>query len=409
MKTKGVGDVIKKAAKLLLVAALLLPATGCWSRRELNDLAIAAAIGIDKRNGEFEVSAQVTVPGEVASKKTGGDSSMPVVTFYAKGKTVFEAVRKLTTITPRKIYFSHIRMLVFGEDLAREGIAETLDVLSRDHELRTDFYIAVVKGASAKELLAIFTPMEKIPANRLFSSLEISDKTWGQTAAVHLDEFIDTLVSKGKSPALTGIRIIGDPVLGSSKENIERIDVPVSLKYVGIGVFNKDKLVGWLNVDESRGYNYITDEIQNTTEVVPCPQGGRISTEVIRSKTELKGKVVNGSPQAYVHVRVEQNVADVGCNLDLTKPKTIVQLEAMTRGVIEDKINKVVHAAQRDYKVDIFGFGEAIRRDNPRMWKKWEKDWNRHFEDMTVNVKVEVKIRGIGTVSNSILKEMEER
>jgi spore germination protein KC len=36
--------------------------TGCWSRHELNDLAIAVGIGIDKTGDQYQVSAQVVYP-----------------------------------------------------------------------------------------------------------------------------------------------------------------------------------------------------------------------------------------------------------------------------------------------------------------------------------------------------------
>src|SRR4051794_14201842 len=135
-----------KHLRLLLAVALLFPLTGCWDKRELNELAISVALGIDKVDGQYQVTAQVVQPGEVAAKKGGNGGSAPVTMYQEKGVTTFEAIRKMTTISPRKIYAAHLRIVVFSEELAREGIGEALDLLSRDYELRTDYYLLVAKG-----------------------------------------------------------------------------------------------------------------------------------------------------------------------------------------------------------------------------------------------------------------------
>src|SRR5207253_4416944 len=122
---------------LLLISFL----TGCWSSKELNELSIVTALGIDKTENGYLVSAQIINPGEIAGKTSSGRTE--VIRFMKSGNTILEAIRKLATDSPRKIYVSHLRVVVFGEKLAREGIGKTLDILSRDHEMRSDFYLMV--------------------------------------------------------------------------------------------------------------------------------------------------------------------------------------------------------------------------------------------------------------------------
>jgi spore germination protein KC len=98
--------------------------TGCWSRHELNDLAIAVGIGIDKIGDRYQISAQVVLPSQIAGSK-GGSPQAPVNLYKATGSTVYEALRKITTISPRKIYISHLRILVLGEDSVKSYTALT--------------------------------------------------------------------------------------------------------------------------------------------------------------------------------------------------------------------------------------------------------------------------------------------
>ena len=383
----------RKFIMLGILILVLTVNTGCWSRRELNELAIEVAMGFDKSGDKYRITSQVVDPGEVAAKE-GGTGRTPVITYQATADTPFEARRKMTTMSPRKIYSAHIRMVVIGEELARDGIRNFLDFLSRDHEHRADFFIVVAKGTSAENVLKILTPLEKIPANELFDSLKTSERAWAPTSGVTLHDLISDLVSKGKHPVLTGLKVKGSQEIGESKENIEEMDTPTQLQYTGLGVFKKDKLVGWLNEAESKGYNYIMDNVKSTVGHIRCPKGGKAVLEVIRSKADMKGKVKNGKPEADVEIRIEANVGEVECkNLDLTQTNTIYEMEARSAEKIKEFAEKTIKKAQKKYKADIFGFGEAIRRADPKFWKQIEKNWDQEFPDLPVNVKVDFKIR----------------
>ncbi|PLR80696.1 Ger(x)C family spore germination protein [Bacillus canaveralius] len=399
-----------KVLMSFVLIILLVPLTGCWNRRELNELAIAVAMGIDKSGEQYQVSAQIVNPGEIVTQKGGGTNS-PIVTLTSTGDSMMEAVRKMTIKSPRKIYFAHLRLFVIGEELAREeGIAKTLDLISRDPEFRTDFFIIVAKETTAEQVLKIFSiPLEKIPANKMFESLETSQKVWAVTATQTLDELISDLVAAGTNPLLTGVEVTGDPARGEKRENIQKTSPQAILKINGMAAFYKDKLVGWLNEDESKGANFINDKVKSTVVTVQCPKKGNISVELIRSKTKVSGKVVNGRPEVDVTVRTEANVAEVQCGeVDLSKTQTIYDLETKTEQAIQSDIEAALNKAQKDYKSDIFGFGEAIHKADPAYWKKAKKDWKKEFVNLQANIKVDVKIRRIGTLSKSFLNELKE-
>ncbi|UNK16847.1 Ger(x)C family spore germination protein [Paenibacillus sp. N3/727] len=382
--------------------------TGCWNRRELNEIAIAVGMGLDKVGKQYRVSVQVVNPKEVASGK--GQGLSPAILYTTEGDTILEAVRRMSTLSPRKIYFSHLRMLLIGESLAREGMAESLDLLQRDQEIRSDFYLVVTQNSSAEEVLKIMTPLEKVPANKLFNTLETSEKYWSPSLTDTLDETIRDLIDDGKHPVLSGLRIVGDPKVGVSKKNVENIDISTELKDSGLAAFKEDKLIGWLNEEESKGYNYIRGNVKSTAGHVDCLGGGKLTTEVVRTKAKIKGRVVQGQPQVNVTLQAEQNIAAVECrNLELIKTETIRQIEKESEAEIISLMESAIKKAQNSFGADIFGFGEAIRRADPKAWKKMKEDWDeRYFTDLPVHIKVKVKIRRIGTVGDSFLNNTKE-
>lgn len=395
-------------AAVLLTVVLLSVTTGCWNRRELNDLAIAAGLGIDLTdNGEYRVSAQVVKPGEITQSK-GSSLSSPVLLYSETGSTVFEAIRKMTITSPRKIYLAHLRVLVIGEKLARKGIGEALDLLSRDQELRTDFFIVVAKGGKAEDILKVLTPLDKIPSVKMFNSLEISEKVWAPTTKVTLDKLVTAFASTGRQPVLSALQVAGDQETGNKTGNLERIEQAAYLKYTGLAALKQDKLIGWLNEDQSKGLNYILGNVKSTVGFVNCPGGGKTAMEVIRTDSKMKARIVDGKPVAEVEVRLETNVGEVLCKIDLTKEESIFELEKRSNQMIKSFIAAALQQAQKQLKIDIFGFGEAVYRSDPKAWKQVEPDWDRHFSDMHIQVKVVSKVRRVGTTNNTFLNKLKE-
>lgn len=396
---------MRKSILILLILTLFL--SGCWDRRELNELGITMALGIDKTDNKYLVSAQVVVPSEV-SMKTSSAGRSAVTLYQATGESIYEAFRKMTKNSPRKIYPGHLLILVISEELAKEGIAESLDLLSRDWELRPDFYVVVAKNSTASEVLNVNTPIESIPANKMYSSLQVSEKNWAGTEGVILDELVKNLLAEGKEAVLTGIEVIGDKEIGSSKQNVETITSSAQIQYDHLAVFKADQLVGWLNEEESRGYADITNNVKTTVTSIPCPKEGEITLNIFHYQSKITGAINKGEPEVNIKIQAEADIGEVQCQMDLTKPGTIEELEKFYEKKVEGIIHQTIEAMQNEYESDIFGFGEAISRSNPKEWKKMKEHWDQKFSELTTNVQIDMKIRRTGTVNNSFLEKLKD-
>lgn len=390
---------------IMIFTTCVFSLTGCWSSKELNAIAIATAIGIDKSDEGYLLTVQIINPGEIASKTPTTRTS--VTTYRTVGETLFQAFRRLTVEAPRKVYFSHVQKVVFGEEMAKSGILDPLDFLSRDHEMRTDFLLVIAKNTTADKLLNVLTPMDKIPATKMVSSLEMSEKNWAPTHAIKLDDLINTMTSDGHESILTGIFIKGDPEIGMDISNVEKVDPPTTIQIDHIGVFKEDKLIGWLNEDESKGVNYINNNVKSTIVNVPC-NGGHTSIELIETKTSLNATVNSHTPIITVKVQAEGNVGDVECKIDLTNPDTITTLEQKLEQDIKSKMESTVETAQNDFNSDIFGFGELLHRSNPREWREMKGNWNEEFKNVIVKYDVHASIKRLGTITESFQRKVGE-
>ncbi len=379
--------------------------SGCWDSEELADLSIVTALGIDKEEDKYKVTVQILNPSELAGDTLTTRS--PVNSYTETGDTLMEALRRLTTTVPRRMYFSHLRIIILGEEFARDGIAGILDLLSRDHEMRTDFLFAVVKDDSAKNVLEILTPLEKIPANKLWGMIQTSEEVWSGVASVEIDELISAVTSKGKEASITGLQIIGDPEAGSKLPNVENI-VPFTM--IGAyheGAFQDDKFVGWLNENQTRMLNNIANKVKSTVITIPCGEKGNLSLEVLNSNTEKKAKVKGNTPTIDVTITKQTNIADVSCVLDLTDSTEITRLQKKVEKDLGKLMEESVKGIQ-EMGTDIFGFGEEFKKNHFTYWKTVENNWDDVFSNqLEVNIKLDVQIKGTGTTNQSFFNDIQ--
>lgn len=367
-------------------------------------------MGLDKKGNKILLSQQIVNPGAITAKGGAASSDAPVTLFQETGNSIQDAGRKMITSSTRKVYTGQLQMLIIGEELAKEGLSDVLDHISRDHQYRKDFFVVIARGTKAENILKVYTLIDRIPANKMQRSLDNASKALGTTASVNTDQFMSDIINKGKEAVLTGIKVHGNRALGETTKNGQQIDPSAELHYNGLAVFKKDRLVGWLNEEESKGYIYTQGEIRSTTVVFPCPRGKKnITVEVLRTQEKTQFKKINGTPQIDIKISLEGNVSDAQCAIDLSKPETITQLEKLTEKDIKRTIAAALKAAQKKYKSDIFGFGDVINRTNPTYWEKVQKDWDQQeFPDLQVNVEVKADIRRVFLTKKSFRERMEE-
>ncbi len=401
---------MRHLVKLTVTFMALLLLTGCWSRKELNELSIASALGIDKHGDKYTLSVQIVNPSVITTVTGNNGIALPVVTRdITSTETLFAALREVTRIASRKVYASHIQMLVIGEELAREGIAPALDFLSRDHAMRTDFFIIVAKQTTAENILKILTPLDNIPSDHLHSSLIAAEKNWGGTTQINLHDLIYDLLSPGADPVLAALRIKGDTRAGALKSNTARITPAALLSYEGLGAFDNDRLVSWYTPQETKAYNFLKGKIKSVPVSMSCPGGGKATIEIFRSGRKMKGSIVDGQPQASVHIKAEANVADLECERPLSNLAAMKDMEQAAAQNIEAFIKAAIHKSQQ-LKTDSFGFGDMIYRSRPKQWKKISKEWKSvYFPKLKVDVVANIKIGGTGSVTDSFLPKMKEK
>ncbi len=381
----------QKTFSIILLIALSLLLSGCWNRRELSNLSIMQAIGIDKtEDGQISITVQILKPGSIKSKNSEDDKATTTLT--VTGKTIQEAFRNATTEADRKLYGAHVKVVVIGEETAKMGIAPLLDLFNRDHEDRRTRFMFIAHG-KAKDVLETENPQEKIPAKAIESLAKATTST-SQIPKVILNDVLKTIASKTSAPFIPGIEVIEEKKAEKSKKK---------LKLEGTAVFKEDKLIGWLDKKETRGLLWILGQVKSGILIVnsPSDEDKYVSLEIIRASSKVKPKFMDDRFIMNVKVTETGNFSEQFSGARLTTPETFKQLEEKQKAAIHEEINAVIYKAQKELGVDIFKFGEAVHREYPQEWKELKTRWAEEFTNLDINVDIDASLRNVGMIMST--------
>ena len=389
----------KKSVLLILMLSISLLLSGCWSSHEVNTLGLTVAIGIDKVGDGYLISEQLINPKAIASQKATHES--PAVVYTAEGANIAEAIKRLATMTPRKIYSSHLRMVILSEEIAKDGITDIVDYLLRFHEYRTDFFFAVAKGITANEILMTLTPIEVVPGISMYDKVKMSSEEWAPTRATQIIELANDIMADGINPIISSVELTENEEKPTSTEVLAKIGGYEQLKFQALAAFRDDVFVGWLNERESKGCNYITGAVKRTTGFA-SENGVELSYEVVKVKTKKKAVIENDTPRIDVKISIKCGVIGVKGDMDVSKMENKETMSMMAEKKVTQLCRESVQKAQEDLKTDIFGFGELIHREDPDYWKTVKDNWNDAFPDIPVDIEVDVHILSTGDMTKPI-------
>lgn len=372
---------MKRVFKILgIYILILLILSGCWSRRELEKLNLVIGSGLDKGpDNNILFTVQIVKPGALkAPGGQGGGGDKPFWNITVPGLTAFDTFRNTTLESNQKVYYQHNRVLILGEEFARDGVRKHLDLFFRDHDIRWTIRVLVSKN-KASEILAVETETTSLPGF-FIDELVQAQGNRSQTPDVDLKQILLGLMSNGIHPVAPIIKIEGE---GKEKKLI----------ISKTAVFRDDKMVGELNEKESRGLLWIINQIKSGVINVRYPTWDGFTTlEILRASSQIIPVIREGEIQIDAKIKVESNIGSQMYSTDVTKEKTWETLNKLQIEHVTQEAESAIKKA-KELKSDIFGFGSAIHREFPQQWKEMKKDWDELFPYLVVNVEVESELR----------------
>lgn len=374
---------------IINIAVLLLFNTGCWNRLEPEERILVIAMGFDRaeKSGDIKIVTRIVNPQGLTGQDSGGGqgNKNPILVLAADGETPYKALKTLDSISNRTIDFSHTGFILFSEEIAREGTANIFDFLSREERTRLIVDLAVADGDLQKMMEVTFT-IQELGGKNFIRLLETCGKVRSTVQEKSLREVLNRFSQPGWEVVLPRLLLMEDEEGKISEES------PV--KAGGMAVFKKDRMVGWLNEQETKGMLWVLNEMDSTAYVLEAPPepGEKVTVEIIQSNAELKARVDGEEVFITVFIKADgriQETTTFSKEWLTTESRYTESLERRLAQAVRNDVETALKKAQKELKSDVFGFGNLIYRTRYQDWIKLEDNWEQIYPGVKVEVIVE--------------------
>ncbi|WP_079528333.1 Ger(x)C family spore germination protein [Solibacillus isronensis] len=361
--------------KLILLFTCIIFLVGCAEQKILERISLTTLVGFDL--GDKDKLAATAVIRQI-----NPDLESKIELQSATALTSRGARAKIDLKTSKSIGSGQLRVVLFGEELAKAGLNENIHILKMNSEISNATYMATVEGSLDNILEYKYENITDL-GQHIYQLIKYNvDKRYIISSTLHE-------VNRDK---LTFLGSYSMPILKREEESIQ---------ISGIAFFNKGKIVGKLPAEEAiyilmvKGKtNSGTLELEipiTTLEKSPSDFSGKIPIAIDSIDSKRKIKLVDPEvPEFNLTIDIKCRLLEVDSDVSTDGSNIFHKLEKEINKKIESEINQIIDYSH-EIETDIFQFGEYYKAQNRHADIDKEK-WNEMYSEMKVNVTVNTTI-----------------
>lgn len=374
---------MRRIKSLLLIPLLLIGLFGCAEQKLLEKVGLTVLLGYDLGD-----ESDLSTTAVIRQVNPEFQSNIEVIT--AEDKTSKGTRTKINRKTSKKIVAGQLRVILYGDEKAKQGIDETLNALGRDADISSSIYLAVVEGESKSLLSYNYENVEDI-GQHIFKLLEQNIKE-EQIISTTLHEVSHDYHSIGEDIAM--------PMLTQEGETIN---------ISGMALFKKGKMVGILPAEDSfylklsrdrydSGTFETTIESENLEGALKNNPPKEISVVLDTIKSQKELKLINQTePEFNLYIKMSARLLELNVDMDLGNSKNIANMEKAINDRLSSEITRVIRYCQ-EVNSDVFGFGQQYQ-SSVRNSNLTDEKWEKIYQNARVNVKLDFNINRSGTLN----------
>ncbi len=410
----------------------------------IEHLAYVLVLGIDKgEKARLKISTQFI---NVASSSSGASSdSSQIVLTSCEANSMFSGLNLLNSYIGKEINLAHCSVVVFSEEIAKEGISSEIYSLINNEEIRSSANI-VVTNCKAYDYINNSKPNLENLTSKYFDTFDITSKLTGYFSNITLGDFFNNLSESNSDPiaVLGGLNstarseentsssnsseesssssnsgnsgnINGEASNSNSSsqdvEEQEKQDIETNqnnlvagkssivggrgTEDLGIAIFSGDKYIGELTVWESICHSLITNSIDTCIISVEDPLVENKQLEIQLSpnkKSKITSNIENGDININIELNLIANILSLNSNINYEDTDTINKISTATQNRLNDELNKYFDKIARKYNVDIDKYYLSILKYFPYQKKFDDFNYKEKLKNANFNCNTHVNI-----------------
>ncbi|GAA0502892.1 Ger(x)C family spore germination protein [Salinibacillus aidingensis] len=347
----------------IVLSTVVLLTAGCGIERQIvDDISLVTAVGYDPAEGN-------KIQGTIAVPNFQAEGTVMTEIFSDTAMLMRENSAKLNTEANRPLATGKLEVILFNQELAKEGIQKLKDVFVRDPSIGSRARLAITEGPTQEVLTRQYWDND---AGMYLSDMLEQNIDRGTIPETNLHLFVYALYSKGADPYL--------PYL--SVEDMVSID--------GIALLDHDRYVGKIPYEQTYTFNSLVGDFQNAT--FPIHRGDKKSATVsnISSDRTIQFKGSGKNMELIIDVKQKGILREYrGGKITKKVLKNIEEsMEKQMKKQAKDILKKL-----KELNIDPLALGNEYHSEHRNFsWKEWEK----MYPELKFTPKIDVKIMEYG-------------
>jgi spore germination protein len=334
----------------------------------------AAAVDLENDNRVKITANFPTFP------ENGEENTLAEGLLSASAETLKGARILLNNRAQKPLVFGQLRLMLFSEELAKQGLEPYVDSLYRDPAVGNRIYLAIAEGDDAASFLEADQESGELSGGYLPDLIEHNMDT-SILPSINMHQFLFSLYNDGRDPHL--------PVLKQG-ENGDFV--------WGTALFQGEKLHSMLDHDDSFILKIMKETARLATkqfEVMNEGTSNFVVIENISSKAVRKLDKSGVNPVFTIHITINGAIEDYNGEENLDDESIIKGIELSVESQISNQAEDLLKQFQKD-SIDPVGFGEKYRSTT----RNWDSDeWkNEIYPNAQFEVRTDLKIIQSGAI-----------
>ncbi|HWL23233.1 MAG TPA: Ger(x)C family spore germination protein [Ureibacillus sp.] len=346
---------IKHIVCLLLVSSLL---TGCWDLRENERMFYVMGVGVDYKDGMYEVYLQIISFVNVAKSEQVNQDVIQAEVSSAKGKTFTEAIFKLYHSLDEELYWGHLTFFIVTDNvMKKDHIDSVLNTLTQHTDTRYQTWVFCTDEPLEEFLLAV--PLLK----RSITLTSLSDPKNSFVQESYIEPIsMRELIIQINEPSYD-VKI---PYVTMKKDWETEKGPDQSVNMSGVGIISPEDFKGFIKGEKANGLKWLSHETLRTqiTSKIVGSEDNNYLTVVLKNTSVQVDPIVQGNDVQFditLHASLSLN-----SNTDTVSSK---EMEDTVKKVVKEEILTTFKEGL-DRNADVYRLGEVLYRKGVKEWKR---------------------------------------
>ena len=373
---RKISNILKKIFIIVLIIIFVSSFSASYNSLNIDNSAFAIAIGIDKSD-----SNKLKVTFEFLAPSPSGEGSVettPVLN-SVDCSSITNGINLMNAYLGRKVNLSHCKLIIFSEELAKEGISDEVYSLINEVQIRPSANIVVSK-CNTKYYIENSVPSLENLIPKYYEIFPNTSEYTGYTCNATIGDFFNALVCNYCSPYAILGGIDESPITGERET-----------QNIGLAVFKNAELVGELNAIETICFLNLKESVDSFLVSIPDPQEANSKIDIYLTPNtthNIDVDFVNGAPYVKMKLEFSGKIYSMSRDSQYLNIDVLNSISNSCNNYLESQFSSYLYKTSTVFESDINGLGSFALSKFSTTTEFDNYNWLDNYKNCTFDVEV---------------------